>query len=214
MATDIITNFIETMIIWFSNNWVETIAALLGFVGIFLQIKQNAWYWLTSIIMVILYVYVFYVSRFYADMAFQFYYLGMSIYGWVFWLKHKKISKDKNGESEITLIVNTINKKNYLFIIIIGIVLWAIIYFILRQTNSDVPLGDSFTTAFSIIASFLLAKKYLENWIFWIVVDVVSAILYLYKGLFLTSALFTVLTVFAIIGYIKWKKFAKNLNGK
>lgn len=208
MTYIIIIEYLEITKNWFINNWIEFFAALLGFIGIFLQIKQNAWYWLTSIIMVVLYIHVFYISGFYADMSFQFYYLAMSIYGWYYWIKHKK--KKIERKKEIYLLVNTINKKQFILYLLIGIILWVIIYIILLQTDSEIPLGDSFTTAFSIVASFLLAKKYLENWIFWIIVDFVSSFLYFYKELFMTAILFLFLTILAIIGYIKWKNNLKN----
>ncbi|HOL98307.1 MAG TPA: nicotinamide riboside transporter PnuC, partial [Bacteroidales bacterium] len=81
-------------------------------------------------------------------------------------------------------------------------------YLILKNfTDSDVPLGDAFTTALSFTATWLLAKKYIENWFFWIVVNIVSTILYVYKGLYPTVVLFTILTLLAFVGYHKWKKF-------
>ena len=186
------------------ENWIELIASILGFVGIFLQIKQNAWYWLTSILMVILYVYVFYKSKFYADMSFQFYYLGVSVYGWIYWIKDKsrKTIDRKKGK----IIAKKLKLKQLIFSIIISLVLWIIIYIILQIfTDSDVILGDSFTTALSIVATFLLARKFIENWLFWIIVDFVSTILYISKELYPTAVLFTVLTILAFVGFFKWR---------
>ena len=98
-------------------------------------------------------------------------------------------------------------RKNVFITSAISILLFAIIYFILKYfTDSDVPLGDAFTTALSFVATWLLARKILENWIFWIIVDMVSTGLYVYKGLYATAVLFFVLTFLAFIGYYKWKK--------
>ena len=181
-------------------DWVEIIAAILGLVGIGLQIKQSHWYWLTSILMVLLYIYVFYQAKFYADMSFQFYYLAVSIYGWYLWL-----AKRENNDSKLT--VNKLTKKSLSLSIIVSAILFALIYLILKRfTDSPIPAGDAFTTALSITATWLLAKKYIENWIFWIVVDAVSTILYIYKGLYPTAVLFTALTVLAFVGYFKWRK--------
>lgn len=185
-------------------NWVEIIAAALGLIGIGLQIKQSHWYWLTSILMVTLYIFVFYHSKFYADMSFQFYYLIVSIYGWYLWLTKREKS---DSESEYT--VNKLNGKQLTISLLVSAALFVVTYFILKCfTDSPVPIGDAFTTALSITATWLLAKKYLENWLFWIVVDAVSTALYIIKGLYPTIILFTVLTILAIVGYFKWRKEA------
>lgn len=190
------------MIDWIITNWVEIIAAVLGLAGIGLQIKQNHWYWLTSILMVLMYIYVFYQSKFYADMTFQFYYLGVSFFGWYYWIKKKKTATQEN-----TSPVQKLGKKQIWTCIIISAGLFVIIYLILNYlTDSPIPFGDAFTTALSITATWLLAKKYVENWIFWIIVDGVSTALYIYKGLYPTSILFTVLTILAFVGYFEWRK--------
>jgi nicotinamide mononucleotide transporter len=191
---------------WIFENWIEIIAAVLGLCGIFLQIKQNHWYWLTSIIMVCLYFYVFYVTKFYADMAFQLYYLVISIYGWVYWVR-KKEKENRNNATKNNIFVKRLNIKQLILYTLISLSLWGVIFLILKNfTNSDVPIGDAFTTALSIIATLLLAKKYIENWLFWIIVDAVSTALYLNKGLYPTAILFFVLTILAIVGLRKWKK--------
>ena len=183
-------------------DWIEIIAAALGLIGIGLQIKQSHWYWLTSILMVLLYIYVFYNAKFYADMSFQFYYLAVSIYGWYLWLTKRG---DSNSDTRYT--VNKLNGKQWAISLIVSQILFAGIYFILKcLTDSPIPAGDAFTTALSIIATWLLAKKYIENWLFWIVVDAVSTALYIVKGLYPTAILFAVLTVLAVVGYFKWRK--------
>ncbi len=190
---------------WIVNNWVEVLAAFLGLLGIFLQIKQNAWYWFTAIVMVLLYIYVFYYSGFYADMSFQFYYLIVSIYGWVFWIKTKKYGKKE------TISVSKLSLINWIIALVFSAIFFLIIYLILiKFTDSQIPLGDAFTTALSITATWLLARKILENWIFWIIVDFVSTILYVYKALYPSSILFAVLTILAVVGYFKWKKVLQN----
>ncbi|PLX06943.1 MAG: nicotinamide riboside transporter PnuC [Marinilabiliales bacterium] len=186
---------------WIVANWVELAAAILGLIGITLQIKQNSLYWLTSIIMVSLYIYVFFVSGFYADMSFQFYYLVVSIYGWYFWLT----VKDKQQKSEIR--TSRLNKNQWIYSILVSSAFYILIYLILYKfTDSEVAIGDAFTTSLSFVATWLLARRILENWLFWIVIDAVSTGLYIYKGLYPTAILFTVLTILAVVGYIKWKK--------
>lgn len=190
---------------WLIINWFEIIAAILGLIGIFLQIRQNHWYWLVSILMVIMYIIVFYNSKFYADMSFQIYYLGVSIYGWYYWLTNKRTSNTEINTSSLKL-------KQWLYCILTSCLFFIIIYLILiKFTDSDIAFGDSFTTSLSIVATWLLARKILENWIFWIIVDIVSTGLYMYKGLYPTAILFLILTILAIYGYCKWKKSIINV---
>ncbi len=190
---------------WLSSNWVELFASVLAFIGIFLQIKQNAWYWFTSIIVVSLYIYVFFISGFYADMAFQFYYLIVSVYGWYFWIT----GKNKNKKTEVKTRVLT--NKQWIYSIVVFILLYALIYTILTNlTDSQIAEGDAFTTSLSFVATWLLARKILENWLFWIVVDVVSTGMYVYKGLYPTAILFTALSILAVVGFIQWRKTYKN----
>jgi len=90
---------------------------------------------------------------------------------------------------------------------IIFVILWAGIFLVLsRFTNSDVPVGDAFTTAGGIIGTWMLARKKLENWLVWIIVDAVAAALYFYKGLYPTVILYIIFAVIALFGYLRWKK--------
>ncbi len=190
---------------WLSSNWVELFASILAFIGIFLQIKQNAWYWFTSIIVVSLYIYVFFTSGFYADMAFQFYYLIVSVYGWYFWIT------GKNKNKKVKVKTRVLAKRQWVYSIIVFILLYVLIYMILTHfTNSQIAVGDAFTTSLSFVATWLLARKILENWLFWIIVDVVSTGLYIYKKLYPTAILFTALSILAVVGFMQWKKIYKN----
>jgi nicotinamide mononucleotide transporter len=190
---------------WIVSNYIELIAATLGLIGIFLQIRQNHWYWLTSIIMVSMYIIVFNQSGFYADMSFQFYYLAISIYGWYFWIS----GKEKTSSKEIN--TKKLSKSQWILSLLASGLFFLIIYYILTKfTDSQVAIGDAFTTSLSFVATWLLARKILENWLFWIVIDIVSTGLYIYKGLYPTAILFTVLTILAFVGYIKWKNSLPN----
>ncbi|MCF8229377.1 MAG: nicotinamide riboside transporter PnuC [Bacteroidales bacterium] len=191
---------------WVSENYIELIAAALGLLAISLQIRQNVWYWLVSIIMVSMYIYVYIQSKLYADMSLQVYYLVVSFYGWYYWL-HGGKQKDKQ-KSEAP--VRKSPEKLKLILLSISIVLFFFIAWILINfTDSDVPWWDSFTTSLSFVATWMLAKKYIENWLIWIVVDATSVGIYIYKGLYPTTILFAVLTVLAFVGYLAWLKDMK-----
>ncbi|MBN2893315.1 MAG: nicotinamide mononucleotide transporter [Bacteroidales bacterium] len=191
----------KEMIDWIVENWVEIFGAIAGLLYIFLSIKEKILLWPIGIITSTVYIYVFFQSKFYADMSLQFYYVFVSIYGWIFWLKGKKNEKDKQLK---------ISKTPFKTIIILVFVTLALFlgmgWFLSNYTDSPVPFWDAFTTAASIVATWMLAKKFIEQWIIWIIVDIISAILYYKKGLYPTVILFGVYTIMAVIGYIEWRK--------
>jgi nicotinamide mononucleotide transporter len=187
---------------WVNRNWVEISGAILGAIYIFLSIKQNALTWLLGLLTSILYIYVFFESGFYADMSLQFYYVFISIYGWIVWTKGKETT---TGRKEMP--VTRTSHRLFITLLAVSVLLWVFTWIILVGfTDSIVPIGDSFTTALSIVATWMLARKKIEHWIIWVVVDFVSLILYLWKGLYPTVVLFTIYTIAAVWGYLEWKK--------
>lgn len=192
---------------WLFSHWLELAGALLGFISIYLQIKQHNWYWPVSIVMVSLYAVVYYQSKFYADMSLQLYFFAVGIYGWYYWLSGNN-KKEKESLRKVPVV--SLKLSGWIKAIVATICFYLIIAFILvRYTDSDIAYGDAFTTAFSFVATFLLARKLIENWIFWIIADVVSVGLYIYKGLYPTAILFFVLSILAFYGYWEWKKELK-----
>ncbi|MDA3953885.1 MAG: nicotinamide riboside transporter PnuC [Bacteroidales bacterium] len=197
---------LQQIILWISNNYIELLGLIFGLLYIVLSIKQNIWCWPIGFITSALYVYVFLVTKFYADMGLQVYYLLVSIYGWYNWMfgARSKIQDD--------LKISKINLKLGINLIIVTILLFGVIAFILvNYTDSEIPYWDSFTTAASFVATWMLAKKIIEHWIIWVVVDLVSLSLYIYKGLYPTVILFAVYTILAILGFIEWKKELKKV---
>ena len=189
----------DVFLSWLAANYVELIGAILGFVYIFLSIRQNILTWPVGLLTSALYVYVFLSSKFYADMLLQVYYVGVSIYGWYHWVKG-------NPSANAELSVTRLPRKFYLPVLSVSLVLFLLFLFGLKYyTDSPVPFGDSLTTALSIVATWMLARKYLEQWLIWIFVDFFSAFLYAFKALWPTVVLFLVYTVMAIIGYQKWR---------
>jgi nicotinamide mononucleotide transporter len=192
-----VTSFLE----WLSSNKIELLGAILGIIYIFFSIKQNILTWATGLMASLLYVYVFFTAKLYADMGLQVYYVVISLYGWYFWIKGNKPLNAKQ------VLVKKTSVNLWLKLSIIAIILYAIIVVILINfTNSDVPYMDSLTTALSIVATWMLARKYIEHWLIWIFVDAFSAGLYIYKELWATVVLFIVYTFMAARGYVVWKK--------
>lgn len=195
---------LQQVLFWINSNYIELLGLIFGLLYILLSIKQNIWCWPTGFITSALYVYVFFVSKFYADMGLQVYYLFVSIYGWYNWMYGSKSKKQDDLKISKSGIVQII----YLALAIL--VLFIVIsYILIHYTDSEIPYWDAFTTAASFVATWMLAKKIIEHWIVWIVVDFVSLGLYIYKGLYPTVILFAVYTILAILGYIEWRKQLK-----
>lgn len=182
---------------------LEIIGALVGLIYLYLEYKANKWLWLFGVIMPIIYIVVFYRSKFYADMGVNIYYLFASMYGWIAWTKGSR-RRTKAG-------IRHTPAKQALILFFTAAGLFMFIAFILfRYTDSPVPFGDSFTTTLSIVGMWMLAHKYIEQWGIWFVVNVVSSSLYFHKNLFYTGILFAVYALISIFGYFKWKKMMDN----
>ena len=190
----------EVVIAYLQANWIELAGSVLSIIYLYLSIKQRVSLWIFGFLCSLLYVVVFFQSKFYADMSLQFYYLGVSAFGWISW----KAGKPENRKE---LPVKRTTPLSGAIILVIALVLYFLYYFILSEyTDSPLPKADAFTTALSIVATWLLARKMIEHWWLWIIVDSVSAGLYFYRALYPTAILFVIYTIMAIIGYLQWKK--------
>ncbi|MCT4602527.1 MAG: nicotinamide riboside transporter PnuC [Marinifilum sp.] len=185
---------------WIVDNIVEIIGTISGLIFLYLEIKQNKWLWPVGLLTSVMYIYVFFVAKLYADMSLQFYYVFISIYGWILWSRGKK-----QEEKKLPVIRLHLNLSLKLVAASIGI--YALIaYILVNFTDGSVPYWDAFTTALSIVATWMLARKILEQWLVWIVVNSVSLGLYIYKDLNFTAVLFFFYTTMAVVGYLQWKK--------
>lgn len=191
------------MINYIYSHYIEILGSILSVIYLYLSIKQKVSLWIFGFMCSALYIVVFFQSKFYADMTLQFYYLGVSIYGWFSW-------KEKAKQTGKELPIKKTNLRNVLILLPITIIVLFLYYYVLKNhTDSPLPFADSFTTALSITATWMLAKKMIEHWILWIIVDSVSAGLYFYKELYPTTVLFVIYTIMAVIGWIQWRKDLK-----
>jgi nicotinamide mononucleotide transporter len=187
---------------WFLGHWIEITGALTGLIYLYFSVRRIIWLWPFGIVTSLFYVYVFFDAKFYAGMSLQGYYFVVSIYGWCHWLRG---SGDKQTGREYP--VARLNKREWMAALMATAGLTTVVaYLLITYTDSPVPWPDAFTTAGSIIATWLLARKIIDNWLFWIVIDIVSVGLYIYKGLFPTVFLFIVYTLMAVVGYYQWNK--------
>jgi nicotinamide mononucleotide transporter len=194
---------VELFILYLTENYIEVTATLLSLIYVWLSVKQKLSLWLFGFLSAALFAVVFFQAKLYAVMTLQFYYLAVSVYGWLSWKKGKTATGDE-------LTVKKISSREVLIFTIVTFVVFIIYYYILENhTDSPLPLIDSATTALSITATWMLARKIIEHWLIWIVVDVISASLYLYKELYSTSLLFVVYTIMAVVGFLQWRKSTK-----
>lgn len=182
------------------NNFIEISAVIFSVIYVLLAAKKNIFCWYAAIVSVLLYFFICLDSRLYAESGLQLFYLFMAFYGLYNW--------NKKNETKIV----SINAKTHIKLIIIGLLLTFLLgYYLTVYTSAASPLIDSFTTIFSIIGTFMVARKILENWIYWIIIDIVSIQLYISRELYLTGLLFLIYSVIAIYGYFTWaKKFSYN----
>lgn len=178
--------------------FLEIFGAVTGLIFVILEVKQNKWFWPLGLISAIVYTYVFFEAKFYADASLQIYFVAISIYGWYYWAK---------GREEKELPIIRLSPKLAVLLSGVTLMVWALIYFVLiKFTDSPVPLGDSFTTSTAIVANWLLARKYIEQWFLWIVSNVACVGLYIYKGLDYTAVLYFIFAAMSVYGYIEWRK--------
>jgi nicotinamide mononucleotide transporter len=192
--------YIDTVLNWILKNYIEIIATITGLIYLLYSIRGNILLWVYGLITSLLYVYVFFNSKIYADMGINVYYVVISIYGWANWNK-----KGEGNKKELP--ITKLSLGHSMVLLAITIAIFGLIAYILHKfTDSAIIFWDSFITAGSITATWMLARKIMEHWLIWVVVDALSIGLYIYKGLYPTVFLFLVYTTLAVVGYFEWKK--------
>jgi len=182
-----------------NTSYLEIIAVIFGLLSVWYAKKVNILVFPTGIISVVIYMYICFGAKLYADAGINFVYFVMSIYGWYAWTRVGEQKKERP--------ISMCSKKEHIINIFMFVFFFLILNYILKNyTDSNVPVWDSFTTSIFIVAMWLMAIKKVENWIYWIIANVISIPLYFYKGLVLTSFQFTVFLIIAVLGYIEWKK--------
>ncbi len=195
-----VSSFLD--ILWqniLNTTWLEIIAVAFGMVSVWLAKKENILVYPTGIISVLIYVYICFFAKLYADMGINFFYFLMSLYGWYMWTR-------KGVTSPILKISGSRWYGNVLNIFAVIVMFFVLRYLLINYTDSDVPAWDSLTTAIFIVAMWLMARKKIEHWIAWMVGNTISIPLYFYKELVFTSFQYIVFLVLAILGYIEWQK--------
>jgi len=188
----------------------EAAAVVFAIFYLLLAVKENILCWLFAFISTAIYTVLFWDVSLLMESALNVYYMAMAVYGWQQWTRGGHNGSDKPH----TLDVQSMSGRQHALVIAATTILVIISGYLLSEHSSAVwPYVDSFTTWASVITTYLVTQKYLQNWLYWIVIDAVSIPLYVDRGLGLTALLFAVYIVIAVFGYLGWRKHFQN-NGQ
>ncbi len=193
------------LIFYIGMDYLEIIGTIIGLVYLWLEYHASIYLWVASVVMPVVYTFIFFDAGLYADMGIQIYYVLASVYGFICW-KWAISRKTKEIATETLKIAHTPRRLIVPLSIVCTLLTFAIAFILISFTDSNVPWWDSVTTSLSIVAMWLMARKYIEQWWVWLVVDVVSAGVYIYKDLYFTAGLYALYAVIAYFGYKKWKE--------
>jgi nicotinamide mononucleotide transporter len=176
---------------------IEIFGAVFGFLAVYFTIRQSIWCWYFGLVQVMLYCFVFFTAKLYSDMILHVIYIFLQVFGWYNW----KYGGSNQSTLRITLVTNAT------FWIGLTVLTSLLLGYIMQtKTDASYPYEDAFITVASLVAQYLMIKKVLASWLFWIIVDVVGITIYCYKGLYFTTVLYVLFLIMAIIGYLEWKK--------
>jgi nicotinamide mononucleotide transporter len=179
-------------------NWIELAGFVITVVSIWLATRENVWYYPTGIVSVLLYAWIYFDAKLYAESALQVVWFALMMYGWHEWLH--------GGANHRALPVTQTPHRAWWWIAAAGMSCTAILVAVQRNfTDNPAPLVDSTITAWSIVAQYMTARKWLENWLIWIAVNVIAVPLYITRDLELTALLYAILLILGIDGYRKWR---------
>lgn len=226
--------FFDKMTDFLSTHWLDIVTTILGLIYLVLEYRASIALWVVGIVMPAMDIYLYWSHGLYGDAGMAVYYTLAAIYGYAVWkfgakwkamIKRKgsdkteaanAVSSDKIGaasavsSSSEELPVTFFPRRLILRTLVFFVLAWAATYYVLvAYTNSTVPLLDAFTNALSFVGLWALARKYVEQWLFWIAVDVVCCYLYVVKGIPFKAGLYGLYVVIAVMGYCKWKGLAR-----
>lgn len=180
------------------SGW-EVFAALLGMAYVILAARESQWCWPMAFISTLIYTVLFWEGQLPMQALLNFYYMGMAIYGFILWRRHLQ----NNDE---LVIHNWSLHSNLLFVVSGTIISFVLAYYLDKNEASQRPYLDAGITVFSVMNTWLMARKVLQNWFYWIIIDAASVVLYFQTGYYATVALFSIYTVLAMVGFANWIK--------
>lgn len=180
-------------------SWTEIVASLLGVVNIVLLVRRSIWNYPFGIVMVTLYGVVFFEARLFSDALLQVFFFVVQVYGWWVWYH----ARDSEGLVKVEL-MSTRSRIGWAAVIVVATVAEG--WYLANYTTDSAPWMDANTTAMSVVAQYLLSIRKIENWILWIVTDVVQIGLYYWKGLYPTAGLYMLFLVLSCVGLYEWQR--------
>lgn len=181
---------------------LEITAVVFGIISVLFARKNNILVYPTGLISTLIFIYILYNFKLYGEFIINIYYSAMSIIGWYLW------SRKNNGQEEFP--ISSMNSKEYKIsglIFTATLLFIALVYYFFDKFTDLTAYVDAFTTALFFVGMWLMAKRKIENWIVWIIADIISVPLYFFKGLTVSSLQFIVFTIIAVLGYREWKIF-------
>ena len=180
-------------------HWLDILTTVLGLLYIWLEYRADIWLWVVGIIMPALDIWLYWQHGLYGDSGMACYYTAAAVYGYVMW------KWGKGGKEELP--ITRMPASRYLPAVLFFLAAWGATWYVLvTWTNSTVPVLDAFTNALSFVGLWALARKYIEQWFFWIVVDAVCCMLYVQKGIPFKALLYGLYIVIAVFGYLRWHR--------
>lgn len=226
--------FFDKMTDFLSTHWLDIVTTILGLIYLVLEYRASIALWVVGIVMPAMDIYLYWSHGLYGDAGMAVYYTLAAIYGYAVWkfgakwkaMIKRKGSDKKEGANAVSsdkieaasavsssseeLPITFFPRRLILRTLGFFVLAWAATYYVLvAYTNSTVPLLDAFTNALSFVGLWALARKYVEQWLFWIAVDVVCCYLYVVKGIPFKAGLYGLYVVIAVMGYLKWKGLAR-----
>jgi nicotinamide mononucleotide transporter len=185
-----------------SMSLLEVTAVVFAMAYVLLAVKENILCWLFGFLSTVIYTVLFWDVNLLMESALNVYYMAMAVYGWYQWTRGGSNGDDRPH----ALAVHSMSVSQHAQVII-SITLFSLVsgYLLTEHSSAARPYIDSFTTWASVVTTYLVARKYLQNWLYWIVIDTVSIFLYIDRGLNLTALLFVAYVVIAVVGYFKWR---------
>ena len=192
--------------IFMTEHWLDIVTTVLGLCYLWLEYRASIALWVVGIIMPALDVWLYWQHGLYGDAGMSVYYAVAAVYGYLVWKFGRRRGQGRAEQMPIT----HFRRRLIVPVVVVFLVLWVVTYYVLVTfTDSTIPLCDSFTNALSFVGLWALSRKYVEQWCFWLVVDVVSTYLYISKGIPFKAGLYALYTVIAVMGYFKWMRLMK-----
>lgn len=183
---------------------LELVAFVLSLWMVACNLRVHVWGWPLAIASSLLYGVFFARGKLYGEACLQLVFVAVSIWGWAQWLKRPA------ADASVTSPVQYVGQRQRWVLLILILGLWPLMGLALRRyTDTDVPFGDAFPTTLSLLGQYLLGRKYVENWVVWLCVNVVSMALFAYKGFWLTVVLYGIFAVLSALGWRQWHQMTK-----